>query len=346
MNWANQQPEKAHVLRRVCYEAIVLVYHRISGLNPDPWELNVSPQHFAEHLEVLRALGMAESLEAMVQAVRTGEPKSPLLAITFDDGYTDNLWAAKPLLEHYDIPATVFIVAGMIGARRGFWWDELEFLLRAETLPDRLSLEIGNTHFEYALGVSACLAEHEARRHTAWRTWQAPPGQRQALYLALWKRLQPLLDEERRRVLDELGDWAGMEQAGRSSYRRLSQEEILSLADADLIDIGAHTMTHPVLSTLSPADQREEIMQSKRTLENLLDRSVTSFSYPYGGPQDYTQVTARIVQEGGFSSACANFAGVVTLSTDCFQIPRIYVPDVDGDGFRRLLGRWVDVVKK
>jgi peptidoglycan/xylan/chitin deacetylase (PgdA/CDA1 family) len=106
----------------------VLMYHRIAEEPWDPWELCVSPRHFAEHLEVLSRPGMALSLGQLAGAVRAGKVPSDSAIITFDDGYVDNLQTAKPLLERYGIPATVFVTSGYVGDRRGYWWDELKEL--------------------------------------------------------------------------------------------------------------------------------------------------------------------------------------------------------------------------
>jgi hypothetical protein len=76
-------------------------------------------------------------------------------------------------------------------------------------------------------------------------------------------------------------------------------------------------------------------------LEEILDRQVWHFAYPYGGQQDYSPLTTAIVRKTGFVGACANFSGVVEPATDPFQLPRIYVPDVDGEQFQRLLVEWL-----
>jgi peptidoglycan/xylan/chitin deacetylase (PgdA/CDA1 family) len=109
-----------------------------------------------------------------------------------------------------------------------------------------------------------------------------------------------------------------------------------------LIEIGAHTVTHPSLSALPIASQREEIWQSKTGLEEILDRPVTSFAYPYGKRSDYSAETVALVREAEFVCACSNFAGLVSQSTDRFQLPRVHVPDCDGEEFVKQLSGWFD----
>src|SRR5262245_31484652 len=93
---------------------VILLYHRVTRLELDPWGLSVTPEHFAEHLEVLRRFPRIPLNEVRRPVWRTGQA-ALRFAITFDDGYFDNLDQAAPLLEKYDTPATFFIATGYIG---------------------------------------------------------------------------------------------------------------------------------------------------------------------------------------------------------------------------------------
>src|SRR5262249_25579486 len=135
---------------------LILLYHRVAEVQSDPWLLSVTPGHFAEQLTVLRKLGRPTRLRHLAQSLREGTRLYRPLVITFDDGYADNLYKAKPLLERYEIPATVFLTAGYLGQDREFWWDELErLLLQAETLPRALSLNINGRTYHWDLGDAA-----------------------------------------------------------------------------------------------------------------------------------------------------------------------------------------------
>jgi len=114
----------------------------------------------------------------------------------------------------------------------------------------------------------------------------------------------------------------------------------MALARLELIELGAHTVTHPALPALPEASQREEIRQCKLELEQLLGRPVTSFAYPYG---QYTAETAALVREEGFSSACSTQAGFVNQQTDLFCLPRMRVEDWDGERLARMLSDWFGV---
>jgi peptidoglycan/xylan/chitin deacetylase (PgdA/CDA1 family) len=232
------------------------------------------------------------------------------------------------LLEHYDVPATVFLVTGYVGLKQEFWWDELErLLLQPGSLPETLRLTINSNTYEWRL--------REAARYSE----DAYFSQRHSLYVSLWRLLRPLPESERRKIQDELLAWAGAEPAVRSTHRTLSREEVLTLGRGELIEIGSHTVTHPLLSALSPTAQREEIQRSKAELEQVVGRPVSSFSYPYG---DYTADTILLVREAGFACACTTDATVIGPGADRFQLPRIMVENWDGDEFARRLSPWLD----
>ena len=116
---------------------LILGYHRVAEVSRDPYELCVTPRHFAAQLEVLRQQAKPMHLTDIVEALQKGDLPKRSVVLTFDDGYADMLYQARPLLEHYQIPATFFITTGYLGDE--FWWDELERLLSsAPILPDQL----------------------------------------------------------------------------------------------------------------------------------------------------------------------------------------------------------------
>jgi peptidoglycan/xylan/chitin deacetylase (PgdA/CDA1 family) len=323
---------------------LILLYHRVAEVQSDPWLLSVTPRHFAEHLEVLRKVGRPMRLDHLVKDLREGKSLYRSLIVTFDDGYADNLYNAKPLLERYEIPATIFLTTGCIGQEREFWWDELDrLLLQPRTLPRALHLDIDGSAHDWDLGEAADYGEDVAQHHRNWRPGDKhDPSVRQSLYRALYHLLRPLPADAQRKVLEDLLTWSLARPGGRTSYRPLTIQEILTLAQGDLVDIGSHTITHPVLSARPPATQREEIQQSKAYLEEILGCPVTCFAYPHGGQSDYTAETVALVREAEFACACSASAGVVRRAADPFRLPRIHVQDWDGEKFTQVLSRWLD----
>jgi peptidoglycan/xylan/chitin deacetylase (PgdA/CDA1 family) len=320
---------------------LILMYHRIGELQSDPWGLAVSPRHFAEHLEVLRQHGQPRPLAQMVHAIQHQVlPWGRMLVVTFDDGYADNLDNAAPLLDRYDVPATVFLTSGYIGGAREFWWDALErILLGPEVLPAELRLTAAGRISDWSLG-EARYYPQDVRRSDRKRFAARHGSGRYALYRAVHRVLQPLGEEERQSVLNDLCDWGGVTMSPRESHRCLSPDDVMALARRELIELGAHTVTHPALPALPEASQREEIRQCKLELEQLLGRPVTSFAYPYG---QYAAATAALVREEGFFCACATQAGFVNRQTGLFCLPRMRVEDWDGERLARMLSDWFSV---
>jgi peptidoglycan/xylan/chitin deacetylase (PgdA/CDA1 family) len=322
--------------------AIILVYHRIADLPSDPWSLAVTPSHFGEHLEVLRRSVRLIGLQELASALRKGTLPRRSAVMTFDDGYADNLHHGKPLLQRCDTPATVFVTTGYIGSEQEFWWDELErIFLQPGSLPRQLSLTIAGCTNTWDLGEARSYSEDTALRHRSWKTTEPPPTARHSVYLSLWKQLRTSSANDRHRALQQIRSWGSVEPTGRSTHRTLTREEVLTLAQGDLMEIGAHTVTHPSLAGLSTDSQRDEVEQSKAFLETLLGRRVASFAYPFGGRGDYTGETESLVRAAGFSSACSTAPGVVGPSTGRYQLPRIYVRDCDGKEFAKLSSRWL-----
>ena len=105
----------------------------------------------------------------------------------------------------------------------------------------------------------------------------------------------------------------------------LSSESLKKLADSDLIEIGAHTISHPNLKHLDASRQKEEILQSKLQLENIIGKEVAIFSYPFGTNKYFSNDTVNIVKESGYTSACANEQGRITFLSKIFTLPRIVI---------------------
>jgi peptidoglycan/xylan/chitin deacetylase (PgdA/CDA1 family) len=117
----------------------------------------------------------------------------------------------------------------------------------------------------------------------------------------------------------------------------MSAEEVVRLAEGDLVEVGAHTVTHPVLAALPPTAQRDEIQGSKVELEQILNRPVASFAYPHGA---YTDETRALVRDAKYVYACSSDTDAVWQGADCFRLPRVVVRDWDGDTFARWLRGW------
>jgi peptidoglycan/xylan/chitin deacetylase (PgdA/CDA1 family) len=319
-------------------KGLILMYHRIAEVDIDPWGLCVTPQNFAEQLAVMQNWGRPIGLQQLNREHQHGKITPRSIALTFDDGYVDNLDRAKPLLETYNIPATVFVSTGYLGCQREFWWDELaRILLKPGKLPDRLSLTADDRLLEWDLGTAQAYTSAEYVADRTCKAWEAPSGSRLCLYYSIWQALQRLSSTTCDRALDEIATWAQDTSPARSDRRPLTVEELINLSSGELVDIGAHTIEHPLLSTQPIALQKTEIYQSKLDLEKILARPVTSFSYPFG---DRSTETISLVKTSGFNCACSTAAGIVWQHSDCFDLPRVAVENWNGREFASRLSQW------
>ncbi len=323
-------------------KGLVLLYHRVHPVMPDPQLLMVRPERFEAHLETLSRTCAPLPLAEMLRLAARDALPPRAVAVTFDDGYADNALYAKPLLERRGVPATVFAVSGMVGAEREFWWDELERLtLTPGTLPGDFALTAGGETLAFALGPAATYGPDEARAHAGWNVlMKEDPSPRHGLYRQLYVFLRRLDEAERFEALERVRHMAGFGPEARETHRPLRLDELRSLAEGPMTTVGAHTVRHARLSQLAEADQREEIARSRARLEELLGAPVREFSYPFGGRTDYDAFSVRAARESGCVLAVSNFAGLVGPQTDPWQIPRHIVRDVTAETLGESLDAW------
>jgi peptidoglycan/xylan/chitin deacetylase (PgdA/CDA1 family) len=146
-----------------------------------------------------------------------------------------------------------------------------------------------------------------------------------------------LSGEQQNSVLAQLREWASAD-SHHTDGSALSVDQVVRLASGDLIEIGAHSVTHSILNTLPLASQKSEIHQSKAFLEKLLGHRVNGFSYPNGAASEHTQ---SIVREAQFVFACASHNDVARRGGNPYYLPRFWVGDWDGRAFCRWLQLWL-----
>lgn len=311
---------------------VVLLYHRISTSDVDPWALAVTPGHFAEHLEALGRIATFVGLRDIIDY--SGRSVPLRVAVSFDDGYADNLHTALPILERFDVPATFHIPTGAVDSSEEFWWDAIErVVLTPDSLPQRFVADNGEV---LELGVETDRRSHVAAPYRDWRAWEVPQTPRHVLFVSLWQRCRELAPDAQGRFLDHVRGWAGVENSRRESHRTLTVRELQRLAASPLAAIGAHTRNHVRLSAWPREVQRREIQASRDDLR-ALGLHAQSFAYPFGGPSDYSQDSVEEVRRARFAVACANRPGRVEPDGDPLQLPRVFVQDWDGDELLRQL---------
>jgi peptidoglycan/xylan/chitin deacetylase (PgdA/CDA1 family) len=304
-------------------DGLVLCYHRLAEPAFDPWSLCVAPRNFEQHLECVLRFGEPVSLSE-ISALRARRTRSrPRIAVTFDDGYADNVLEGQPLLERFGIPVTIFLATGFVDSDRELWWDELErAIMEPKCLPGLLDVNIG------------------ARRYR--RTLPSHEGDiRAQLYEDLYWLIRPLEPKVRSDVLAEVLAWAGTETKVRPDHRLLSSAEVRQASATGHVTFGAHTRFHPVLALLAGDEQRAEVAGSRADVEGMTGEPVVAFAYPHGRVADYTSETVEIVRAAGFNQAFTTNPGPVTTTAEQFELPRVCVENLDAATFRRMLCVWL-----
>jgi peptidoglycan/xylan/chitin deacetylase (PgdA/CDA1 family) len=294
-----------------------LLYHRVTKLAHDPQLLAVTPEHFEQHLLMLKKKSHLLTIDEFGEILESGKPfPRNSFIITFDDGYSDNAHEALPILEALDVQALFFVSTAHLETPYEFWWDNLErIFLKGET-PKELTLTISNN---------------------AYRFPTATPEARVFAYRKLHKLLKPLIAPIREKIIEQLLTWASTPLDGRGTHRSMTKAELKKCADSPSAHIGAHTHTHAALSGLSFGDQLAEISKSKEVLEEITGKKLTYFSYPFGGINDFADEAVIATRQTGFTTAFANMPGIIRKSSDRFRLPRVLVRDWNVDDFSRTI---------
>lgn len=283
---------------------LTLYYHRVNSLENDYNQLCVSPIKFRQQMLYLKSHYFITRFEDD-WSLLDGDS----VAITFDDGYADNLDYAVPILEELEIPATIFVSTGSMNQERELWWDELErLLLIGNSFPDTF-----------------CLEDHEFACE-----WQTTSKElRENCYNAIHYLMKNLISMEKREEwLKQLWTWRGLNIGIRKKYRTLSESDCRKLAESKVISIGAHTISHPSLAHLDINSQQKEIIMSVDKLSTIIQRKVTIFSYPFGKLDiDFDKSTIDICRKAGIQKAASTEYALWNYYTDSFAVPRKIVRD-------------------
>jgi peptidoglycan/xylan/chitin deacetylase (PgdA/CDA1 family) len=261
----------------------IITYHRVLR-TPDRFAVGTPEPLFAAHMRYLARWGGAMALSEVVRRIAAGESiPARTVVVTFDDGYADTLEVALPILRRYGIPATAYLTAGCIEERRPIWPDIIKYLL-SETPRQEVELTL-NGHTE-----RRAIPDTEARWQLAVRL----------LNMAILEGTAAPDD-----VIEQLQRQVGVAPA--AVWRRselMSWEAARAVADdADsLLEFGAHTMTHPMLSRLPLEAARAQVAESKALMERRLGRPVRHFASPFGLPELIQPELVDWLPAGGFDS--------------------------------------------
>lgn len=268
----------------------ILTLHHVRPAAPGGFRpnglLEITPDFLDRALTQIRVEGYdIVSLDEALARLVDPKPGRFFVALTFDDGYRDNLDHAWPVLAKHEAPWTLYVVRGFAERTARLWWLELEQAIRA--LP-RIALDLPDGRFDAPAGSDA--EKQTAFDRLYWRLRKAP----EAILLS---------------AISDLGRQAGIDPAGLVERECLPTETLRSLAGAPGVTIGAHTLSHPMLAKHPEEIARREIVESKAWLEEALGTPVRHFAYPVGDPTSAGPREFALAKEAGFVSAVTTRPG-------------------------------------
>ena len=273
----------------------ILMYHRTLPA-PDPiLHDSIDADQFERHIALLAAdFNVLPLSEACTRLSRRQLP-ARAVSITFDDGYADNESIALPILRRYGLTATFFVATG---------FSEGQIMFNDAVIEAVRSAPAG-TYDLSTLGVGIrSLIDSESRRATI---------------DAIVGRLRYQTLNQRALLVERLVA------ALRSTLPKnlmMSPVQIKRLHDENM-EIGGHTINHPLLASLDEQQARAEIAGGKHRLEEITGATVKLFAYPSGKPgRDYGSRDVQLVKEAGFAAAFSTVVGIANSSSDPFQLPR------------------------
>lgn len=274
----------------------ILIFHRVLP-NPDPlFPSEATVESFDAQMGVLKSLFNVLPLPEAVERLQAGTLPARAAAITFDDGYADNLIHALPILQKHGLHATFFIATAYLNGGRMFNDTVIESIRRSPHAQLNLSdLGLG-TH---DLGSDAAKVEAIGK-------------------ILPQVKYQPL--DARDTTVAEITARAGVDRLPDDLMMTTAQLKQLHAAG---MEIGGHTHRHPILAKLDETEAQAEIAAGKAWLEETLGDRVRLFAYPNGKPgADYLPEQAGIVRDLGFDAAVSTQRGVSTAGTDRYQLRR------------------------
>ncbi|OGT08076.1 MAG: hypothetical protein A2V89_04560, partial [Gammaproteobacteria bacterium RBG_16_37_9] len=255
-----------HRLRKQKEKAIILMYHRIHEKGDGA---GVNKGAFERQMEFIKRKMIPIPLTDISAWLSKRKPLPPrAIAITFDDGYEDNFANAYPILRKFDIPATIFLTTGHIETTKVFWWDKVNEIIRKTKKPFihlkdfQDFIKDGYMHSAESIRLNT-MKEKICAMKTVQELFKTFEYNRVNEAVAL---LQKILDVEEREIeCPPMLNW--------HQIREMSNNGI---------DFGAHTVTHVNLSGVSSGQAEEEINDSKKIIEENINKPVYGFAYPYG----------------------------------------------------------------
>jgi peptidoglycan/xylan/chitin deacetylase (PgdA/CDA1 family) len=273
----------------------IITYHRILEHHDPLLEPEPDIGTFTWQMETLASCFNVLPIADAITAIREDRVPPRAVCISFDDGYRSCHDFALPILNRLGLPATVFVTTGFLDGGN-MWNDRIIEAIRL--LPEGpLDLQ------DVGLGLHL-MSGSEDRKKIAQKIND------DSKYLS---------SDDRLKVIETLEKLTGINS---NTSLMLTRDMIANLAKNG-IEIGGHTITHPILSKLSDEDARYEIEGNKQVLEEIIGKKIHLFAYPNGKiKSDFDLRHVQMVSNAGYTAAFTTAFGTAAKQSDAFQIPR------------------------
>jgi len=283
--------------------ATIICYHRVAPMEKVnyPSNLTTPPQVFERHLQFLAARFTLISMDELISDLGNKSSRKDRAVITFDDGYAGFRTFALPLLEKYRLPATIYLCNDFLDGKGLQWWHLIDEALQSHR----------TIRFSW-----------QKQSHSF-----SPSQDRKLAYSRIRSLFLNSNAADLHTLADKLIRASGISPSAKRRYPMMTWDALNSLGKSSQITVGAHTKSHCALSRQTPAEVLGEMCQNKSALEQVTNRKVDHFAYPFGTPEQSGEREYRLAEQAGFASGITLTKGHVHYeSTDRFALPRFHIP--------------------
>lgn len=282
-------------------KVVILMYHGIVPRAPDlpDWCL-VTEKDFEDQIAILQKNFDILPLREAITKLNKGTIKKPTAVITFDDGYLNNYTNALPILEKFGAPATIFLTTNFIDSPSTIWTGRLQEIF-ATTQHKNLTWK--GQHYDLRSTGAKVTTLQQIKRSLKKMNLRTIEEEVTALSNSLLNRPLDSLSPE-------------------SPYRMLTSTMISEMQNSPLIEFGAHTHNHPILSRLSKEQQSYEIATSLDKIRSTTGPRVPLFAFPNGSFEDYTDETLEILSANGVEICLTTVEGVCQKGDSNLELMR------------------------
>ena len=286
--------------------ATILCYHGIySAPLPFPIWIQLSASLFEAQLQMLSRHYKCISLQALIDQLKQGKIKGNPVVVTFDDGFASNYHLAFPLLKKYEVPATIYVTANLVGTSEYTWSDRIAAILittnKATIEFSGSVLPIGDQQ-EKAIAYRKILNGLKSKHPVEINTWIGAEMNEHEL-------------EKEQMVRPDLF----------AVFSHLTWPHIDEMLASGLVNIGSHGLNHSILARLGIEEASKEIIESKKMIESKTGKPVTDFAYPNGTEVDFGSEHRALLQQHGYCSVAVSIAEHIGRDSDPMQLPRICI---------------------